>query len=93
MALPSLHTPKDVADALKVSAWWVREQAKAGHVPAVKIAGTWRFTDHQVQLLVDLHTTTPETAPAVEVTPRRRADSPAPALALVPRIPRRAAGQ
>jgi hypothetical protein len=93
MSLPTLHTSEDVATALQVSAWWVREQAKAKRVPAVKVAGAWRFTDHQFQLLVDLHTTTQEIAPAAEVNPRRRADSSPPALALVPRLPRRAAGQ
>ncbi|MFD4000889.1 helix-turn-helix domain-containing protein [Streptomyces rubiginosohelvolus] len=92
-ALPSLHTPEDVAESLHVSAWWVREQARKGRVHAVKVAGAWRFTDAQYQELLDLHTTTP--APAgTDVNSRRerRTDQPAPELRLVARLPKRAAG-
>ncbi|MFJ9889843.1 hypothetical protein ACIQRW_28865 [Streptomyces sp. NPDC091287] len=91
-ALPSLHTPEDVAESLHVSAWWVREQARKGHVHAVKVAGAWRFTDAQYQELLELHTTTPVPAVA-DVIPRRQRRTEQPAeLRLVARLPKRAAG-
>lgn len=93
MPLPQLHTAHDVASAMQVSEWWVREQAKKGRVSAVKVAGTWRFTDHQYTQLVELHTTTPGPRPELDVIPRRQPRTEPTALVLVPRLPRRASGQ
>ncbi|MFS0694333.1 hypothetical protein [Streptomyces nitrosporeus] len=95
MTLPQLHTPKDIADALQVSTWWVREQAKKGLVAGVKVAGAWRFTDLQYQQLVALHTTTVTASEPATIPRRQRSADAAPQapLALVPRLPRRALGQ
>ncbi|MFE3400747.1 DNA-binding protein [Streptomyces anulatus] len=90
-ALPSLHTPEDVAESLRVSAWWVREQARKGNVHAVKVAGAWRFTDAQYQELLELHTTTPAVTADVKPRRQRRTEHPAPELRLVARLPKRAA--
>ncbi|WP_406420863.1 hypothetical protein [Streptomyces sp. NBC_00842] len=89
--LPSLHTPEDIAESLKVSAWWVKEQARKGRVAAVKAAGAWRFTDEQYEQLLALHTTAamPSTPDALDVIPLRRKPSPSAAQQLVARIPRR----
>lgn len=42
MALPRLYTPEQVADALGVSAWWVREQARKGAITGTRVGGAWR---------------------------------------------------
>ncbi len=49
MALPSLHTPEDLAAMLGRSKWWVCEQCRRGRFPAIKPGGSYRFTDQHVE--------------------------------------------
>ena len=41
--MPALFRLKDAAARLSVSRNWLRGQAKAGLIPAVWVAGGWRF--------------------------------------------------
>lgn len=90
--LPRLHTPEEVADALGVSSWWVRDQARRGLIPASKVAGAWRFTADQYHRIVAAAVSTP--APATDRSSRTTArpyyaNSVVPLATLTPRTPRR----
>lgn len=39
-----LLTPKEVADWLKVTPDWVKEMARDGEMPAMKLGRYWRFS-------------------------------------------------
>jgi len=73
VTLPRLLYPaEEVANALGVSAYWLREQARTGQVRAQKVAGTWKFTRAQVDWLVgQLETAGNSTAPRPASGPRR----------------------
>lgn len=92
-SLPRLYTPEEVAAALRVSPWWVRDQARKGRISASKVGGAWRFTADQYHQLVAASAT-----PVIAPTPARSsrstaqpyyADSTAPVVSLTPRTPRR----
>lgn len=88
--LPQLHTAADVADALQVSPWWVKEQARLGRIKAAKVAGSWRFTAAQVEQLLRLNAGDVR-APAPEtIAPRRKRATENAPLRLVAKLPRRA---
>ncbi|MFC8008880.1 helix-turn-helix domain-containing protein [Streptomyces cinereoruber] len=91
--LPRLHRPEEVAEALGLSAWWVKDQARKGLIPATRVGGSWRFTAAQYQQIV-----TAAEQPAAVQPPARSsrstarpyyADSAAPVVTLTPRAPRR----
>lgn len=92
--LLALYTPEDVAQALRVSPWWVRDQARRGLAPAVKVASAWRFTEAQYLALVQQHTVPAQ--PVQDTIPARRRRqlesedtvSEAPVLVLHARPPR-----
>ncbi|MGH3631143.1 MAG: helix-turn-helix domain-containing protein [Sciscionella sp.] len=52
-ALPELLTTREAALVLRVEIDTLRRLAKAGHVPAVKVGGDWRF--FKTRLLDHLH--------------------------------------
>ena len=43
-----LMTVEDVAELLAVSCETVKRHARAGHMPAAKVGGKWRFVRSQV---------------------------------------------
>ncbi|MEV7953689.1 DNA-binding protein [Streptomyces sp. NPDC087532] len=90
-SLPTLHTPKAVADSLQVSTWWVKEQARKSRVDAVKVGGAWRFTDEQYAQLVQLHTMPAVDQAATTIPRRSRSNGTAAPLQLVAKLPRRVA--
>ena len=54
MTLPRLFfTVSEVAEAVGVSKYWLREQARTGRISAGFAAGAWRFSSHQVDALVE----------------------------------------
>lgn len=68
--LPKFHTAAEVAEALKTSTWWVRQQVKAGRVQPVRLSESvnapLRFSDEDVaQLLATLR-------PPAPASPKRR---------------------
>ncbi|MFC8156341.1 helix-turn-helix domain-containing protein [Streptomyces cinereoruber] len=92
-ALPRLHRPEEVAEALGLSVWWVKDRARQGRIPATRVGNSWRFTAAQYQQIVAA-----AEQPAAVQTPARSsrstarpyyADSTAPVAALTPRVPRR----
>ncbi|MFD7860939.1 helix-turn-helix domain-containing protein [Streptomyces sp. NPDC059783] len=90
-ALPRLHTADDVAEALQVSPWWVKEQARRGRIAALKVGGAWRFTAAQVDQIIQMSVAEPsEPAPEPAAPRRTRNESPQPPLQLVAKLPRRA---
>ncbi|MFF7365847.1 helix-turn-helix domain-containing protein [Streptomyces sp. NPDC008125] len=88
--LPRLFTPEDVADALQVSAWWVRDQARRKRVDATKVGGSWRFTRAQFDQLL-IHHASPA-VPESTAPPRRSQSAPSQPPLLVPRLPGRMRG-
>lgn len=61
-------SPEDVAETLGTSAWWVREQARRGRIPHLRLGkGRIRLLPEHVDALVALFTV--EGAVAAEVPP------------------------
>jgi hypothetical protein len=93
--LPRLYLPAELATALGVSEWWVKNEARHRRIPSVKIAGAWRFTSVHFAQIVAKHEQAPEVVRAETTTPRRRtvlANPDAPQLqARTPRRQRRTA--
>ncbi|MET9952361.1 DNA-binding protein [Streptomyces sp. NPDC006339] len=92
--LPRLHKPEEIAESLGCSTWWLKEQARKKNIPAVKIAGAWRFTDqHHAEILRQFEiaaSPTPQTSTSTRSTATERyAADPAPVAVLTPRTPRR----
>ncbi|MEV6757303.1 helix-turn-helix domain-containing protein [Streptomyces sp. NPDC051214] len=52
--LPQLYRPSEIAEALGVSEWWVKEQARQGRIPFTKPAGSYRFTAEHFAEIVRL---------------------------------------
>lgn len=62
---PAIQTfsPEEVAAQLGTSAWWVREQARRGRVPHLRLGkGRIRFSPAHIASLVELVTVEPQTA-------------------------------
>ncbi|MET8981004.1 helix-turn-helix domain-containing protein [Streptomyces sp. NPDC004539] len=72
--LPHLFRPAQIAEALGVSEWWVKEQARRGRIPCTRPAGAYRFTAEHFAEIVQLFEERPTRHPrAAEVRPRARA--------------------
>ncbi|MEV7934915.1 helix-turn-helix domain-containing protein [Kitasatospora sp. NPDC088264] len=68
-ALPALFYPVDVAKALGMSEWWVKEQARRGRIPFTKPGRAYRFTAEQVAEIVRMY----EARPTIVAAPQARA--------------------
>ncbi|WP_030240999.1 helix-turn-helix domain-containing protein [Streptomyces sp. NRRL S-350] len=99
-ALPPLYRPADVAKAIGMSEWWVKEQARRGRIPFTKPGRAYRFTAEQFAEIVRTYEvrpaamTVPQTqVAAVAVLKKSDRDSQPtrPAVRLRARMPRRAA--
>lgn len=67
-------SPEDVAETLGTSAWWVREQARRGRIPHLRLGkGRIRLLPEHVDALVVLFTV--KVAVAAEVRPPSAATS------------------
>lgn len=85
--LPQLHTPKEVADALGCSEWWVKERARRRQIPYVLVGGAYKFSDEHFDQILAIFEQLPEpTASQPASPPRRRAQprSEVPANHVVP---------
>jgi excisionase family DNA binding protein len=76
LALPSLHTAKDVAAALNISVKTVHRLVREGKLPCVQVTvRERRFTPKQVQQYIESQSTRmrvdKKTAPAVSSRPRK----------------------
>ncbi|MFD7085363.1 helix-turn-helix domain-containing protein [Streptomyces sp. NPDC059918] len=98
--LPHLYYPADVARALGMSEWWVKEQARNRRIPYTKPGRAYRFTAEQFTEILRLFAEGPTSAgPSVPRQPRPapvcvpgaplKAPSPAPTVPLRARPPRR----
>ncbi|MEV7282844.1 helix-turn-helix domain-containing protein [Streptomyces sp. NPDC093111] len=91
--LPRLYTPEEIADSIRVSPWWLKDQARKRAIPAIKIAGAWRFTEQHYAQILRQHESAAIPA-GVSASPRSTAtelyagDS-APVAVLTARTPRR----
>ncbi|MFI9817596.1 helix-turn-helix domain-containing protein [Saccharothrix variisporea] len=91
-ALPRLHTAQEVADALGVSKWWVKDRARRQEIPTVKVGGTYRFTTRHYADIVAQFEQQPRAAGEKTIPRRRRRSVPPsePATVLLQaRTPRR----
>lgn len=99
-ALPPLFYPADVAKALRMSEWWVKEQARRGRIPFTKPGRAYRFTAEQFAEIVRMYearpaiVTAPQARAVVASAPKKLAADPQPGRSttrLRARMPRRAA--
>jgi len=91
MSLRPLYTPEDLANAARISAGYVRKQARLRCIEAVKIAGAWRFTEAQYNAFIQAYTVS--AAPARETNSGRTARATTPEVVqLHARPPRRRRG-
>ncbi|MFJ5984213.1 helix-turn-helix domain-containing protein [Lentzea sp. NPDC092896] len=74
--LPELHTAKEVANALKVSKWWVEDQARRRQIPFTKVGGSYRFTDAHLNEIVAIFEELPVMTPEKPTTTARRRAQP-----------------
>ncbi|OJF13305.1 MerR family transcriptional regulator [Couchioplanes caeruleus] len=93
--LPRLYTAAEVAEALRRSSWWVKEQARHRRIPHCWMGGSYLFTaDHVAAIVRQFEVQPVEVGRTVPPTGRSwRGDSttsPEPAMRLVARVPRRA---
>jgi hypothetical protein len=75
MPLATTYTTAEIAEALKVSPWWVKKQVKAGLVSPIRLStaknAPMRFTEADYQQLLRALTPT-AVAPAPAQKTRRR---------------------
>ncbi|MET8543098.1 helix-turn-helix domain-containing protein [Kitasatospora sp. NPDC004799] len=62
--LPPLYRPADIAKAIGMSEWWVKEQARRGRIPFTKPGRAYRFTAEQVAEIVRMYEVRPATTAA-----------------------------
>ncbi|MFG3051418.1 DNA-binding protein [Kitasatospora sp. NPDC048239] len=98
--LPSLYYPADIAAAIGMSEWWVKEQARRGRIPFTKPGRAYRFTADQFAEIVRMYEVRPAlgatpqakiTAVAAPKAPDRDPQQARPVVRLRARPPRRAA--
>ncbi|MEV7182694.1 DNA-binding protein [Kitasatospora sp. NPDC093102] len=99
-ALPPLYYPADIAKAIGMSEWWVKEQARRGRIPSTKPGRAYRFTAEQFAEIVRMYEVRPAivagpqtqvAAVAVLKKPVRDPQPPRSGVRLRARMPRRAA--
>ncbi len=89
------YRPAEVAQMLRCSEWWVKEQARRRRIPYSWIGGSYLFTPEHVAEIVRRFEVKPtdmgEPAPPAGRSVRRSADEQTePAVRLRARVPRRA---
>lgn len=90
----AFYTATEVAQLLRCSPWWVKEQARKRRIPYCWIGGSYRFTDQHITEIARLCEVQPlnRTATAPTATGHRRTrpdNEPATVVQLVARPPRR----
>ncbi|MDQ7910220.1 helix-turn-helix domain-containing protein [Phytohabitans sp. ZYX-F-186] len=90
------YRPAEVAQKLRCSEWWVKEQARNRRIPYRWIGGSYLFTDEDIAEILRLFKREP-LAPVPSIpTPRRSPEQPSdmesrrPGFRLTARVPRRA---
>ncbi|MFF2352475.1 helix-turn-helix domain-containing protein [Kitasatospora sp. NPDC058115] len=98
--LPPLFLPADVAEAIGMSEWWVKEQARRGRIPFTKPGRSYRFTADQFAEIIQLYETRPAPPPEnrlgaattqARMSPRRAPEPASAPVRLRARVPRRSA--
>jgi len=95
-SLPYLYRPAEIAEALGVSEWWVKEQARQKRIPFTRPAGAYRFTAEHFAEIVHLFEERPTKGIREPEVGRQRSRRTEPRTAaeskrtpLVARVPRR----
>ncbi|GAA1773305.1 helix-turn-helix domain-containing protein [Luedemannella helvata] len=92
-APPAYYRAADVAQMLRCSQWWIKEQARNRRIPYTWIGGSYLFTPEHVTEIVRRFEVQPVEPAATIPSPRRRTydtGETAPVVQLRARIPRRA---
>ena len=88
------YRPAEVAEILRCSEWWVKEQARRRRIPYAWIGGSYLFTDEHIAAILRLFEVQPdqpgEPTRSVATVRVRDAGSQSAGSALVARVPRRA---
>ncbi|MFJ3726965.1 DNA-binding protein [Streptomyces sp. NPDC090045] len=66
--LPHLYYPSDIAKALGMSEWWVKEQARRRRIPFTKPGRAYRFTGEQFAEILRLFEARPAISAAAQPT-------------------------
>lgn len=74
--MPHYYRASEVAEMLRCSEWWVKEQARNRRIPYSWIGGSYLFTAEHVAQIVRLFEVQPTTA---EPVPQRTVKRPEPA--------------
>lgn len=80
--LPRLYYPSDIAKALGMSEWWVKEQARKRRIPFTRPGRAYRFTSEQFAEILQLFEGRPASTAAVQPI---RSGTPAVRPATAPR--------
>ncbi|MCX4780012.1 helix-turn-helix domain-containing protein [Streptomyces sp. NBC_01264] len=67
-ALPRLYSPSDIAKALGMSEWWVKEQARKRRIPFTQPGRAYRFTGEQFAEILHLFEARPSANARVQQT-------------------------
>lgn len=89
------YRPVEVANLLRCSEWWVKEQARRRRIPHLRVGGRYLFTVEHIAEIVRRCEVRPADASTVvePVVPRVRQpviDGDGPVVRLTARVPRRA---
>jgi hypothetical protein len=87
-----LYRAAEVAELLRCSEWWIKEQARRRRIPFAWIGGSYVFTDDHVAEIIRLNEVRPDTSgPAARSNLAATKPTPLqPAARLKARRPRRA---
>lgn len=92
---PACYRPAEVAQRLRCSEWWLKEQARHRRIPYSWIGGSYRFTDDHIADIIRRFEVKPtdDIQPVTSARPARQPATPdagsEPAVVLVARVPRR----
>jgi hypothetical protein len=70
--LPRLYTAAEVAEALRRSPWWVKDQARRRRIPHCLLGGSYLFTEEHVVAIVRVF----EVQPIASADPAPRTSVP-----------------
>jgi excisionase family DNA binding protein len=65
--LAAVYRPHEVAEMLRCSEWWVKEQARRRRIPFLRIGGRYLFTAEHVAEIVRRFETKPASQPSTVV--------------------------
>ncbi|GIJ52445.1 hypothetical protein Val02_93310 [Virgisporangium aliadipatigenens] len=85
----TFYVPAELAEMLRCSVWWVKDQARKRRIPYCWIGGGYRFTPEHVAEIVRLSEVRPVEPVVSSRWPQPRSVAAGGPARLQPRVPRR----